>query len=264
VTARSTALVTGASSGIGLEIARAMAQSKHDLVLVARSMEKLRQLESEFSQSYGVNVCSIEADLGRQDAWHNVASETERRGLQVDWLVNNAGFGAVCDFTEIPYDRQQSMIDVNISALVGLSFLFLPKMISRKYGGILNVASTAAFQPGPGMSVYYATKAFVLSFSEGLYEESRQHGVKVSCLCPGATLTGFGQESGMNRSILFRMGAMKASHVASASYRGWMKGQAIIVPGIKNKLGAMSTRFTPRWVVRRLVRYLNSTTSWSS
>lgn len=151
------------------------------------------------------------------------------------------------------------MIQVNVMALTELTRTLLPNMIERGRGGILNVASTAAFQPGPGMAVYYATKAYVLSFTEALHEEMRGSPINVSCLSPGATDTGFGEDSGMKASWIFRLGAMDARAVALAGYRGLMRNQAIIVPGVKNKLGAMSVRFIPRFLIRRLVGKLNQT-----
>ena len=178
------------------------------------------------------------------------------QGHAVDVVVNNAGFGAVGPVASLPVERQMHMVQVNVVALTHLTRLFLPAMIERGRGGILNVGSTAGFQPGPNMAVYYATKAFVLSFTEALAEELVGSPVKVTCLAPGPTATGFGAVSGMEESLVFKLGTMDARSVAQAGYRGFRRGKVIVLPGLTNKLGAFSVRLGPRAVVRKLVKRL--------
>ena len=254
-----TALITGASSGIGLELAKLFALNKHHVILVARSIEKLNALAEQLRSEHRVDTHVIACDLAAPGAAEQLVNELRSSALQTDYLVNNAGFGAVGNVANLPLERQSSMIQVNVMALTELTRLLLPGMIEKGRGGILNVASTAAFQAGPGMAVYYATKAYVLSFTEALHEELRGTSIHASCLAPGATATGFGKDSGMEASRLFRLGAMDARQVAQAGYRGLMRNQAIIVPGLTNKLGAWSTRFTPRFLIRRIVGQLNQT-----
>lgn len=256
-TTQLTALITGASSGIGLELAKLFAADKIDVVLVARSAEKLHALAEQLRNAYHIQAHVIACDLAAPGAAEQLVSELRNASLQIDYLVNNAGFGAVGKVADLPSVRQSSMIQVNVMALTELTRLLLPLMIGKGRGGVLNVASTAAFQAGPGMAVYYATKAYVLSFTEALHQEVRGTSIHVSCLAPGATATGFGKDSGMEASRLFRLGAMDARKVALAGYRGLLRNQAIVVPGWTNKLGALSTKFTPRFLIRRIVSKLN-------
>jgi uncharacterized protein len=259
MTDRKTALITGASSGIGLELAKLFAADKIDVILVARIADKLASLASEIEANYQVRTHVLPVDLAEDNAARQLVNRLTQSKLRVDFLVNNAGFGAVGNVADLTFERQASMIQVNVKALTELTRLVIPDMIQCNAGGILNLASTAAFQPGPGMAVYYATKAYVLSFSEALHEELRGTGVRVSCLAPGPTATGFGDDSGMTGSFLFRMGAMNAKTVAQAGYRGLFRNQAIVIPGVKNKLGAVSVRFFPRFAVRRIVQFVNRT-----
>jgi short-subunit dehydrogenase len=180
----------------------------------------------------------------------------DSEGVTVDVLVNNAGFGAAGTVADLPLERQLDMIRVNVAALTHLTRLFLPGMIQRRSGGIFNVGSTAGFQPGPGMAVYYATKAYVLSFSEALAEELAGTGVRVTCLAPGPTTTEFAAVAEVKNSLLFRLGVMDAKTVAAAGYRGFRRGNVLVIPGLKNKLGASSVRFAPRILVRKLVKRL--------
>jgi short-subunit dehydrogenase len=255
---RPAALITGASSGIGRELAGQFAAGGHDLILVARSVDRLKQIASDLHRQFSVRAEVIAIDLAVPAAAQQLVDLVQQRNLDIAWLVNNAGFGAVGDVAALTLERQSSMVQVNVTALTELTRLALPLLRERGKGGILNVASTAAFQPGPGMAVYYASKAFVLSFSEALHEELRGSPIHVCCLCPGPTVTAFGQDSGMDQSVLFRMGAMDAATVARAGYEGLMRGSAIVIPGLKNKFGAWSVRWVPRFMVRRLVRRLNS------
>lgn len=249
-----TVLITGASSGIGLELGKLFASAGNDLILVARSETKLNELSQQLIEEHSVHVEVIIADLAEVDAAEKLFAETERRKLIVDVLVNNAGFGELGRFVEIPIERQINMVRLNVETLVHLSRLYLPEMVKRKSGGILNVGSTAAFQPGPHMAVYYATKAFVLSFSEALHEEMLESGIAVTCLCPGPTSTGFGKDSGMENLKIFKGGVMDAAVVAKAGYQAFRQRKAIVIPGFKNKFGAFLTRLFPRFLIRKLVK----------
>src|ERR1044071_2984406 len=224
---RETALITGASSGIGLDLAKLMAPD-FDLIITARNQSDLENTARELEAAHGNHVHIIPADLARADAPREIFSEIERRGLQVDFLVNNAGFGSYGAFAESDHQAELDMIQVNITALTSLTKLALPGMLARKRGRIMNVASTAGFQPGPLMAVYYATKAYVISFSEALANELRDSGVTVTCFCPGATHTGFAKRAGNDKSRLFRkMGAMAAEKVAQDGYRAVMEGRTL-------------------------------------
>ncbi len=251
-----TALITGASSGIGLELAKFFAASGHNLILVVRSERKLDTLRQQLVDQYSVHAEVIKADLAVVNAAAKLIDELNSRKLVSDILVNNAGFGELGKFHDIAEDRQFKMVQLNVVTLMQLTRLLLPEMLKRKSGGILNVGSTAAFQPGPNMAVYYATKAFVLSFSEALHEELLGTGVRVTCLCPGPTETGFGKDSGMEKSKIFKSNAMEARAIAKAGFEGLLKNKAVVVPGVKNKIGAFMTRIVPRFVVRKLVRRL--------
>jgi uncharacterized protein len=253
-----TALITGASSGIGLEFARLFAADGSNLVLVARNEEKLQQVAAELRRQHGAAVSVLAKDLADTTAPQAVFDELTAQGVTVDVVVNNAGFGSVGAVADLPLQRQLDMIQVNVTALTHLARLFLPGMIERRRGGILNVGSTAGFQPGPNMAVYYATKAYVASFTEALAEELGGTGIQVTCLAPGPTVTGFGADSGMEKALLFRLGAMDAKTVARAGYRSFRRGKVIVIPGLKNKLIAFSVRFSPRFVVRKLVKRLQS------
>jgi short-subunit dehydrogenase len=252
----STALVTGASSGIGYELAKLFARDHHNLVLVARSAEKLARVETEL-QPFGVSVKTIALDLGPAGAPRVLYDQLQREGIVVDMLVNNAGFGAFGNFADMPEEEILGQIDLNIIALTQLTKLFLPSMISRRSGRIMNVASTAGFQPGPLMAVYYATKAYVISFSEAVASELHGSGVTVTCFCPGATHTGFARRAGTEGSRLFkRFGAMNADVVARDGYRALMKGRTLAISGTQNWLVAESTRFAPRKVVTAISRWI--------
>jgi uncharacterized protein len=250
-------LITGASSGIGTELARVFAREGSNLVLVARSEAKLTALAAELSASHGVRARVVRADLAVPGAAQEVFDRLAADGVQVDVLVNNAGFGFRGAFAEIDTAAQVDMIQVNVTAPTHLARLFLPGMLQRKRGGILNVASAAGFQPGPWMSVYYATKAYLLHFSEALAEEVAGSGVRVTCLAPGPTETGFGELADMGPTRLFKLGTMTAAQVAEAGYRGFRRGAPLLVPGVRNAIIPWAVRFMPRVAMRRIAGYLN-------
>jgi short-subunit dehydrogenase len=254
---KKTALVTGASSGLGLELARLFATDGHDVVLVARRKPELEALAASLVAERGVKAHVIPEDLADPAAPERLVAELGRRGLEIEFLVNNAGFGARGPFAELDLRRQLDMIQVNIAALTNLTRLLVPGMIARKSGRILNLGSTAGFQPGPGMAVYYATKAFVNSFTEALAFELRGTGVTATLSCPGATETEFGQVANNGKSKLFKMGAMAAAPVAAAAYRAMMSGRVTLVHGARNKLVIQSQRFAPRATVRAIAARLN-------
>ena len=243
---RQRALVTGASNGIGLALARVLAREGYDLVVTARNQQALGQVARNLSSAYSASVQAVAADLASPDGARALIQEVARAGVIVDVLVNNAGFGLFGPFAATPLDSEQRMIDLNISALVTLTKLCLPGMIERRRGRVLNVASTAAFLPGPNMAVYYATKAFVLSFSEALGDELRNTGVTVTTLCPGPTQTAFQRVAGMQKSRLVQGATMAASDVAEAGYRGMLAGRAVVIPGATNRMVPGLVRLLPR------------------
>lgn len=241
------ALVTGASGGIGLEFAKLLAQAGYDLALVARSRDRLESIATELREAYGITVQAVTCDLARPDAAHEVQAQVP----DCDVLINNAGFANNGKFAEMAEAAMLEEIQLDISTLTQLTRLYLPGMIERKDGKVLNVASTAGFLPGPNMAVYYASKAYVISFSEALAEELRGTGVTATVLCPGATETGFARRADMSTTALFKLPMAKATDVAKAGIEGMMHGKAMVIPGITNKLVALSPKIAPR---RLLVR----------
>jgi short-subunit dehydrogenase len=253
----SAALVTGASSGIGWELAKLFAEDRQDLVLVARNRKKLDELARELTASYGVAVRVIAKDLTDPKAPAQIFSQLAESGPQIDVLVNNAGFGVYGPFAETDGEKELEMIQVNVTALTHLTKLFLPPMLERRSGQILNVASTAAFQPGPLMAVYYATKSYVLSFSEALANELSGSGVTVTALCPGPTDTGFQKDAGLEKTRLFSNPfVMDARSVARSGYTGMKAGKRIVIPGLFNRLLVQTVRFSPRRLVTAIARYI--------
>jgi short-subunit dehydrogenase len=244
-------LVTGASSGIGAELARVFAQRGYALVLTARRRERLEALASEL-RGGGAHVEVIASDLTDPAAPARLIQEVDALGIVLHTLVNNAGFGLRGKFATLPYERQMAMVELNVTALTRLCGLVLPRLVARRAGGMLNVASTAAFQAGPNMAVYYATKAYVLSLSEALHEEAKPHGVTVTALCPGPTATEFAQHADLEMSRLFKFGAMAPDEVARAGVDGYEAGKAVVIPGTTNRLGAWGAQLAPRAVVRRI------------
>jgi short-subunit dehydrogenase len=241
------ALVTGASAGLGAEFARQLSERGYRLVLAARRKDRIEELARELGKARAVAI-----DLSKKDSAAKLLADIDANGETVDLLVNNAGFGLIGRFAELDARRERQMIDLNVGTLTDLCRAVAPQMITRKSGSILNVASTAAFQPGPKMAVYFATKAFVLSLTEALHEELKPHGVKVSCLCPGPTRTEFGEVAGFGGNGMFDRVAMDAPEVVKAGLDGLENNKAVVIPGIINKAGALSGRFAPRSVVRKI------------
>jgi uncharacterized protein len=260
-----TLLITGASSGIGLELAKCFAaeQSGNEnarLILLARNKDALESLAAELRRDWKIEVIVLTADLSLPEIPKRIFSELSAQKIFVDVLVNNAGFGANGAFAEISLPRQLEMLQVNIVTLMELTGLFLPGMIQRKRGGILNVGSVAGFVPGPGMAVYYATKAFVLSFTEALAEELVGSGLIVSVLCPGPTESNFGNVARGKKVRQIKTGKMSAKAVAVYGHRAFRNGKVTAVPGLQNKMFVFLNRILPRRLPRKLVKRYNRTT----
>jgi len=254
-----TALVTGASYGIGVDLAECFARDGYDLVVTARSPAPLQEVAERLARSYGIKTTPVGQDLGATSGGQQLVSALQSKGIVVDVLVNNAGYGHAGAFSSSDLATQVGMIDLNVRALVELTHLLWDGMLARKRGGVLNVASTAAFQPGPLMAVYYASKAFVLSFSEALWEEARGTGVKVSCLCPGPTASRFRERAGTGRTRLATASAvMPSMPVAEQGYRGFQANKRVVITGARNRMGAAMARTMPRSMVLRMVRYIQS------
>jgi uncharacterized protein len=248
-------LITGASSGIGLELAKIFAREKHDLALVARNHDTLKQIAENLQQTYGVQAICYAKDLSVSSTPEEIFEVLQSEGGNIDVLINNAGFGWRGEFAKMDVADALEMIQVNMTSLTHLTRLFLPGMIERKHGKILNVASTAAFQSGPLMATYYASKAYVLNFSLALHEELQGTGVTVTAFCPGPTATGFGKRAGfINDKILGDHFSMEASIVALDGYKGLMKGKPLVISGRKNWLGTQLVRFVPRTFPGKIVK----------
>jgi short-subunit dehydrogenase len=253
---RKTALITGASGGIGAELARLFARDGYDLVLVARSADKLSRLAEELKRDHPVSVRILPEDLANPEAPGQIHEELAAASVRVDVLVNNAGFGLSGRFAEVGVEGALEMIQVNVVALTHLTRLFLADMLARGEGKILNLGSITGFLPGPFWSVYAASKAYVLSFSEALANEVAGTGVSVSVLCPGATATGFAARGGMQQSRSYRGATMDAPTVARIGYRGLMHGQRVVLPGWRTRLIAFAVRLTPRRTTAGIARFL--------
>jgi hypothetical protein len=250
-----TALITGASNGIGLELAKIHASKGGDLVLVARNKAKLDELKSELESQYKVTVYTIGKDLSAHNSAQEVYNETTKQNIQIDYLINNAGFGDFGMFVETDWNKELQMINLNITTLTQFTKLYIQDMVKRGSGKIMNVASTAAFQSGPTMAVYYATKAYVLSFSEAVDNEVRNKGVTVTTLCPGATESGFQEAAKMEESKLVKGRKLPSSEeVAKYGYEAMMKGKTVAIHGMMNWILANSVRFMPRALVVKITR----------
>ena len=253
-------LITGASGGIGCELAKLFARGHHNLILVARSGDKLAQVATEL-RGLGVTVKTVPLDLASPAAPKFLFDQLQSEKVTVDILVNNAGFGAFGAFAQMSKEEIFGQIQLNVIVLTELTRLFLPAMLARHSGRIMNVASTAGFQPGPLMAVYYATKAYVISFTEAIANEVRHSDVTVTCFCPGATHTGFAERAGNDKSRLFkRLGAMRAEKVALDGYRAVMAGRGLAISGAHNWIVAESTRFAPRKLVTAISRWISEPT----
>jgi short-subunit dehydrogenase len=252
---RGTALITGGSVGIGLEIAKLFAADDHPVVLVARRQDRLDAAASEIEKKFGTRPLTIALDLANAASPPQLLESVNALGIEIEFLVNNAGFGLGGQFSETSIDRELEMIQLNVASLVHLTKLFMRPMIERGHGRIMNVASTAAFQPGPLMSIYYSTKAFVLSFSQAVDEEIRNSGVTLTCLCPGPVHTEFAATAGLHESRLFTQSSVAgAGSVARYGYNAMMKGKRIAIPGPFNKLMVQVERFLPRAFITRAAR----------
>ncbi len=256
--AKQTVLITGATGGIGYALAEIFARNGYNLALTGRSQEKLESIKERWEGQYNIDIKYCLKDLAVSTTPDEMYQALRAEMIEIDILVNNAGFGLLGDFSRLNLADQLEMLQVNITALTHLTRLFLPDMMERKRGKILNVASTAAFLPGPGMAVYYASKAYVLSFSAALSHELRSSGITVTALCPGPTRTGFQERAGMNDVNLFkRMSVMSAEEVAAIGYRGLMKGKPVVITGKLNSFGTFLTRFMPRQWLMNIVKTLH-------
>ncbi|HEY0301342.1 MAG TPA: SDR family oxidoreductase [Rhizomicrobium sp.] len=255
-----TALVTGASMGIGVDLAECFAKDGYDLILTARSEKQLQEVAGKLAAKHKVTATPIPIDLGMPGNGEKLAAEIARRGLAVDVLVNNAGYGIAGAFAGSQRAGQLGMIDLNDRALVELTHIYWPCLLANRRGGVLNVASTAAFQPGPLMAIYYASKAFVLSFSEALWKEAEGTGVHVSCLCPGPTVSQFRERAGTGKTKLAsNLGdAMASAPVAQMGYRGWQRNRRVVITGARNRMLASLTPFLPRKTLLGIVHNMQS------
>lgn len=249
-----TVLITGASQGLGYEFAKIFAQNKYNLVLVARNIEKLKNIAQELKKKYNVGVKIIQKDLSLPKSPQEIYEELQKDSIEVNILINNAGFATYGEFAQTDLQQDLNEIQVNIVSLTHLTKLFVPNMIKRKKGKILNVSSVAGFFPGPFMSVYYASKAYVLSLSEALHEELKGSGITVTTLCPGPTKSGFAKRANLPALELFKNGIMDANRVAYEGYKGLMKGKSVVIPGAKNKMQVNLLRFVPRSIVAGIVK----------
>ena len=253
---RNYTLITGASTWIGYELAKLFAKDRHNLILVARDEGKLETAKNELSKC-NVEVKILSLDLSKSEDIQGLFNYVEMNKLNVDILVNNAGIGTFGDFSEIEWVKEEALIDINIKVLTKLTKYFLPKIIECKNGGILNVASTAAFCSGPRMAAYYASKAYVLNLTEAIYEECKDSGIRISCLCPGPVKTTFQDKAGIKKSESAKKYLMDAEEVAKVSYKDFKKGKLIIIPGMKNKLLVIGNKLLPRRISRKIILKTN-------
>jgi short-subunit dehydrogenase len=250
--ANARALITGGSTGIGAALAEEFASHGHDLILVARRRDKLEATGRQIHEKFGAEVVCLSEDLTDPDGPRRLHEAVVARGLDVHFLVNNAGVGLYGTFATTDLEAELKMIQLNTTSVVDLTKRFLPAMIERRSGRILNVASTAAFVPGPWMSIYYATKAFLLSFSQAIGYELKPYGITVTTLCPGPTESEFKVRAGSQRSRLFEAFLMDAPRVAKVGYDGMMKGKVVAIPGLRNKLIPVAARLAPRPLIATL------------
>ena len=252
-----TVLITGATNGIGLELAKIFAKKKYNLVLVARNEKRLLKMKQSFEKKYNIEVMVLSKDLTKEKAVEEIYDAVINKQKHIDILINNAGFGDFGLFHEADWEKLNHMITLNVTALMHMTKLFIDGMIEKGHGKILNVASTAAFQPGPFMAVYFATKACVLSFSEAIAKELEGTGVTVTALCPGPTSTGFEKAAACEKSKIFHFQPpADADKVARYAYRSLMKGKVIAVHGLRNLAVIEAIRVAPRSVVRKMAGYM--------
>lgn len=245
------ALVTGATSGIGLEIALNFARDGINLILVARTENKLMEIKEKIESEYGIEVLVLAKDLTREEAPDEIYKEVGKRGIRVDFLINNAGFGSFGRLKDTDYETEKDLVKLNVLSLLQMNKLFIPPMVERHYGYVMNVASLAAFMPGPVMANYYASKAYVLSLSEAMHEELKQDGIKVSALCPGPVRTNFQERAQLQKTDTAKSFIMEAKKVADVGYLGLWRGKAIVVPGTFEKIVPIITKLLPRSLVRK-------------
>lgn len=246
-------LITGGTEGIGFELAKIFAQNKHNLIIVARNEIKLINIKNCLEKEYGIKVETIQCDLSVHKSCEKVIKFVEEKNFIVDNLINNAGIGSFGFFHESEDGFEEKLININIISLTNLTKYFIRYMIKRKDGGILNVASTAAFVGGPKMAMYYSSKAYVLSLTEALHDEVKNLGIRVSCLCPGPVKTSFQEKSGIKKSEKAKKYLMEADKVAEEAYLEFLRGKAIIVPGHKNKLLVLGNKLIPRALGRKII-----------
>ena len=249
-------LVTGASTGIGYELSKLFAKDKHNLILVSRNKNKLQSVKNELLK-YNIDIKILALDLESSEDIQSLFNYIEINKLAVNILINNAGIGTFGDFNDIEWSKEEALIDINIKALTQLTKYFLPKILECKNGGVLNVASTAAFCSGPRMAAYYASKAYVLNLTEAIYEEYKDNGIKISCLCPGPVKTSFQGKAGIKKSEAAKKYLMDAEEVAKVCYKDFNKGKLIIIPGMKNKLLVMGNKLLPRSISRKIILKTN-------
>ncbi len=246
------ALVTGATSGIGLEIALNFARDGINLILVARTERKLMEIKEKIEAEHKVEVLILAKDLTREEAPDEVYDEVEKRGIRVDFLINNAGFGSFGRLIATDYETEKDLVKLNVLSLLQMNKLFVPLMAARHYGYVMNVASLAAFMPGPVMANYYASKAYVLSLSEAMHEELKKDGVKVTALCPGPVRTNFQERAQLQKTDTAKSFIMEAKKVADIGYLGLLRGKAIVVPGTFERIVPVITKLLPRSLVRKV------------
>lgn len=249
-------LITGASTGIGFELAKIFKRDGYNLILVARDKEKLKDATDKLNDKKN-KIIMLDIDLSNDEQINKLINYINSNKININILVNNAGIGSFGNFTEVDWKIEEKLIDINIKALTRLTKYFLPKMIENKSGGILNVASTAAFASGPRMATYYASKAYVLNLTEAIHEEVRECGVKISCLCPGPVRTNFQSKAGINKSEKAKKYLMNADIVAKVGYDQFKKGKVIIIPGFKNKILVKVNKLLPRSISRKVILKTN-------
>lgn len=249
-------LITGASSGIGYELAKLFKRDGYNLILVARDKEKLQMAVDKLNNEKN-KIIMLDVDLSREDEVDKLIKYINKNEIDINILVNNAGIGLFGEFAEIDWKTEEKLIDINIKALTKLTKYFLPKMIEKKSGGILNVASTAAFASGPRMATYYASKAYVLNLTEAIHEEVKEYGINISCLCPGPVRTSFQSKAGIKKSEKAKKYLMNADIVAKVGYDKFKKGEVIIIPGFKNKVLVNANKLLPRAISRKIILKTN-------